>query len=196
MLADAGFLRRARRALEAGAGHLALHVRGPGTSGRVVYQAAAALLPAARGTGALLLVNDRVDAALALDADGVQLAGRSMDAADARALLGGNAWIGRSVHHAAAGVDAASAGADFLLVGTVYASASHPGRAGGGPERVAGAAAGGRPVIAIGGITPARVAAVRGAGAHGVAVLSAVWAAADPGAAVRAFIQELYDGEH
>jgi thiamine-phosphate diphosphorylase len=117
-------------------------------------------------------------------ANGVQLGARSLAVSDARALLGAGARIGRSVHGVEEAVGAEADGADFALLGTIFESASHPGRAAAGPSLVSDAVAGAAlPVIAIGGITPERVAAVAAAGAHGVAVLGGVWRAADPAAA-------------
>jgi thiazole tautomerase (transcriptional regulator TenI) len=82
---------------------------------------------------------------------------------------------------------------DYLVVGTVFATSSHAGRAAGGVALVgrAAAAAGSTPVLAIGGITPERVAEVLEAGARGVAVVSGVWGAADPGMAVRGYLESL-----
>jgi thiamine monophosphate synthase len=108
----------------------------------------------------------------------------------------------------------ASAGPDFLVAGTIWASESHPGEPGRGPERVAevvaaaaAAVAGGAagmaggpggagarapaPVLGIGGVTPERVAAVRVAGGWGVAVLGGVWRAADPVAAAARYLDAL-----
>ena len=79
-------------------------------------------------------------------------------------------------------------GADFLLVGNVYPTTTHPGRPGAGLELVRGAAALGRPVIAIGGIDAARATEARAAGAYGVAAITALWRAADPAAAALALL--------
>ncbi len=183
---------RALTVLEAGADHLALHVRGPRASGARMYQVASALRGSASSRGAQLLVNDRVDLALCLDLPGVNLGGRSIPVGAARRLLGPDRLVGASVH----GVDearvSALASADFLVLGTVFASASHPGRRGAGIELVAEVSeATGVPVLAIGGITPGRVEELMGAGAHGVAVLSSVWDAADPGQAIGEYLAAL-----
>jgi len=137
---------------------------------------------------AVLLVNDRVDVALLSEADGVQLPERGLPPEDARRLLGRGRLVGCSVHSVSAAERAARAGADFLLFGNVYETASKPGRAAAGLEALqAVARAVPRPVVAIGGITPERVPAVLAAGARGVAVIRGILAAADPVAAVHAF---------
>ena len=182
-LARPDFLRAAAEVIHAGGPMLALHLRAPSASGIAVYRWAEALRMATREAGALLLVNDRVDVAVAVDADGVQLGQRGLLAADARALAGPERLIGVSVH---AGEDAGG-DADFLLVGNVYATESHPGRAGIG---VAGLARFGGARVAIGGVTPERVGELRDAGVRGVAAIRAVWDAPSPARAVRSFIKE------
>ncbi len=135
---------------------------------------------------ASLFVNDRVDVALACYADGVQLGEGSIPVEAARDLVGGDILIGRSVHSVAGGVDAARAGADALVFGAVYATASHPGKPPGGLAPLAelerhGAA----PVLGIGGITPENAGEVVGAGASGAAVITAITESPDPQAAAR-----------
>jgi thiamine-phosphate pyrophosphorylase len=170
----------------------ALHVRGPATGGARLHAIATRMHAAALDTGTILVVNDRVDIAMAAHAHGVQLGSRSLVITDARTLLGAGALIGSSVHGVAEAVEAESDGADFVIQGTIFASPSHPGRAAAGialvretAERV------GVPVIAIGGITPPRVADVAAAGADGVAVLGGVWHAADPVAAVDEYVDRI-----
>jgi thiamine-phosphate diphosphorylase len=137
-----------------------------------------------------LLVNDRVDVALAAGAHGVQLGAGALPVAVARRLMGSAAWIGRSVHSVAEAVTAEAEGAGFLVVGTIYATVSHPGRAPVGPALLAAVAAAVRlPLYAIGGITAANAAECRRYGAHGVAVISAISNAADPEAAARELLE-------
>lgn len=81
------------------------------------------------------------------------------------------------------------AGADFVLAGSVYATATHPGRTGMGPGRLAELAVLGLPLVAIGGVTPERVGELRAAGAHGAAAIRAVWDADDPAEAVSRFLE-------
>ena len=131
-----------------------------------------------------LLVNERVDVAHASGAAGAQLGEAALPASAARRILGPDALIGRSVHSLDGALRAEQDGADFLLAGTMFASASHPGEEPSGPGLVARIEARcALPVIGIGGITAANAAAVMAAGASGVAVISAILAAADPRAA-------------
>jgi len=136
---------------------------------------------------ASLFVNDRVDVALACHADGVQLGEDSIPVEAARDLVGGDVLIGRSVHGVAGGLDAARAGADALVFGAVYVTASHPGRPPGGLATLAELARhGAAPVLGIGGITPENVGEVVGAGASGAAVIAAITESPDPHEATRA----------
>ncbi|HYJ78234.1 MAG TPA: thiamine phosphate synthase [Longimicrobiaceae bacterium] len=137
----------------------------------------------------LVLVNKRADVALAAGADGVQLGGRSLDPADARRLLGAGKWVGASVHSAAEARAAAAAGAGFLLAGPVFATPSHPGSEGGGAALIEELVRCGRPVVAIGGVTPARLAALRSAGAAGIAAIRGIWEPRSTGAAVRRYLE-------
>ncbi len=167
---------------------MALHLRARGLPAREVLAIAVRIAPVAAASGSLLLLNDRVDLAMALGVDGVQLGSRSMPVADARRILGAQAWIGASVHSAAGGARAAAEGADFLLAGTLFATTSHPGRPGSGTAWLGDLRI---PAIGIGGITPERVPEVRSAGAAGVAVLRAVWEAENPATSVRALLAAL-----
>jgi thiamine-phosphate diphosphorylase len=85
--------------------------------------------------------------------------------------------------------EAVAEGADFLIIGNVYETQSHPGQRPGGLALVSDAASLGRPVIAIGGISPDRAREVRDAGAYGVAAIRALWYAADPAAAALAMLR-------
>jgi len=169
-----------------GGPRIALHLRAPLANGLAVYRWAEALRTLTRDAGALLLVNDRVDVALAVDADGVQLGRRGLAVADARRLAGAERLVGVSAHTSTEADEAR--GADFVLVGNVYATASHPGRAGIG-VRGLGAFAG-FPLVAIGGVTPERVAELREAGVRGVAAIRGVWDAPSPARAVRSYLKE------
>lgn len=191
VLASPDFVARARGVLAAGGRRLALHLRGPATEGARLYAVAVELRAAARAAGALLLANDRVDVTLVADLDGIHLGRRSLPPSVVRPLLPPNRWLGVSVHDAP-DARAASADADYLVVGTVFATASHPGRAGSGPAGVAQVrAAVGLPLLAIGGITVERVPEVVLAGAQGVAVMRGIWSAADPAAAVADYLGAL-----
>ena len=146
---------------------------------------------------ALLLVNERADVAAASGADGVQLGEAAMATELARSIVGDAAVIGRSVHSVEGALDAAASGADFLLVGTMFATRSHPGEEPSGPgllERIRAAGVS-VPLIAIGGVTPANVAEVMNAGANGAAVITNVLASDDPETAARR-LKIGYDGRH
>lgn len=133
-----------------------------------------------------LVVNDRVDVALAAGAAGVQLGAGALPVTVARRLLGDGALIGRSVHAVAEAQGAEAEGADFLVVGTIYLSSTHPGKVVEGPDLINAVAAAVRvPFFAIGGITAATAGECVRRGAHGVAAIRAVGEAADPGAAAR-----------
>jgi thiamine-phosphate pyrophosphorylase len=178
---------RARDLAAGGGERLAFHARGHALSGREHHALAVRL---SGYTPTALFVNDRLDVALAVGATGVQLAHTSLDPAAAR-RLNPQWWIGVSVHDLGAAHAARAAGADYLLVGAVYPTATHPGGAALGVAALAAFAAVGLPVIAIGGVTAERVAELRAAGAHGVAAIRALWDAVEPAAAARSMVQEL-----
>lgn len=182
------FLRAAAEVVAEGGPSIALHLRAPSANGLAVYRWAEALRTLTRDAGALLLVNDRVDVALAVDADGVQLGQRGLPVADARSVAGAERLIGVSVHTSGEAEEAREGGADFILVGNVYATESHPGRAGMGVRGLAAFA--GLPLVAIGGVTPERVAELRDAGVRGVAAIRGVWDAPSPARAVRSYLKE------
>lgn len=166
---------------------VALHARDRTAGGAVLARAALRLQALARPPEAALIVSARPDLAAAIGAQGVQLGAGDLAPREARRLLP-HGWIGRSVHDPAEAAAAVDEGADFLVVGPVYPTASHPGRPGVGLALVQAAAALGRPVIAIGGIDPARAALVRDAGGYGVAAIGALWDSADPAGAALALL--------
>ena len=172
-------------AIAAGA-NLALHARGRALSGLEHYDLSFQLstLPSP------LFVNDRLDIALALNAAGVQLGAGSLPVSAARRVRAAW-WVGKSVHDLAEADAAKAEGADYLLVGPVYATASHPDRAPLGLETLGRISELGLPVIAIGGIDPARARQVKAAGAYGAAAIRALWDAADAAGAARRMLEEL-----
>lgn len=174
-------------AIAAAGSAVALHARDRAAGGAALARAAARLLALARPAEAAVFVSGRPDVAAALGAQGVQLAAEDLAPADARRILP-RGWIGRSVHTEAEAARAVDEGADYLIVGNVYQTASHPDRPATGLGLVQAAAALGRPVIAIGGIDAARAGAVREAGAWGVAAIAALWHAPDPAAAALALL--------
>lgn len=183
--------------LEAGGPGVAVHVRGPGTDGGEIYRLVRCLLPHARRTGALIFVNDRVDVGLVLDVDGVHLGRRSLPVSAARGMLVGRGIrIGASIREGDRAAALADEGADYLFLGTIFETPTHPAVAGMGLEGVtcAVASTGRLPVIGIGGIDPAKAGAVRGAGAWGVAVVRGVWESPDTATAVRSYLSALENG--
>ena len=166
---------------------VALHARDRGAGGAALARAALRLQALARPPEAALVVSGRPDLAAAIGAAGVQLGADDLAPGEARRVFPAG-WIGRSVHDAREAEAAVAEGADFLVVGSVYPTASHPALAAAGPALVRAAAALGRPVIAIGGIDTARAVEMREAGAWGVAAIRALWDAADPAAAAIALL--------
>jgi thiamine-phosphate pyrophosphorylase len=151
------------------------------------------LVAVAHGYGATVVVNDRVDLALAAGADGVHLGLDDLPVAAARALVPDGFVVGATVRNADQARRKADEGASYLGVGPVYGTATKEGLPDPiGPGGLAAvAAAVPVPVIAISGITPDRVAEVRAAGAHGVAVVGAVYREPEPGAAARGLLDAL-----
>jgi thiamine-phosphate pyrophosphorylase len=174
-------------AIAAAGSAVALHARAPGEGGARLVADALRILALARPPEAGVFVSGRPDIAAALGASGVQLGLQDLAPADARRVLP-RGWIGRSVHSRDEAATAVAEGADFLVVGSIYETPSHPTRAAAGPELVRECASLGRPVIAIGGITPERAIEVKAAGAYGVAAIRALWQAPDPAAATLALL--------
>jgi len=142
-----------------------------------------------RAAGATFVVNDRLDLALALGADGVHLGQGDLPPAAARPLLRPGMILGLSTHSLEQARAAQAAGADYVAVGSMFPTGTKPDFQLVGPELI-GKLRGeiGVPLIGIGGITHDNVAQVIRAGADGVAVISAVCAAPDPEAATRRFL--------
>lgn len=139
-----------------------------------------------------ILVNDRVDVAAAVGCRGAHLAYHSLTPAEARRVLKPGQQIGRSVHSLAEAKQAAAEGADYLLYGHIFPSASKPGLEPRGTDELRKIAAQVKiPVIGIGGITPENASHVLAAGSAGIAVLSGITAASDPQAAARAYREAL-----
>ena len=136
-----------------------------------------------------LIVNDRIDLAMAIDADGVHLGQTDLPVSVARTLLGDDAIVGCSAWRVDDARAAEREGADYLGTGAVYGTSSKDvdeDKDGIGPEGVAAVTdAVSIPVVGIGGITPANAAAVVDAGATGVAVISSITAAEDPATATQ-----------
>lgn len=163
----------------------AIQLREKDLGGQDLFRLAEKAKAACERYRALLFINDRIDVALGVGADGIQLGSGSVPIEAARELVGTKISIGASVHSMVEAEGAERAGADFILFGPVYFTPSKA--AYGEPQGV------GRlrevvekvslPVYAIGGIKPGNIAAVRKTGVRGVALISAILSAGDPEAA-------------
>jgi thiamine-phosphate diphosphorylase len=189
IVADPGFVARAAAVMRAAGARGAVHLRAHEPSAARLYAVALALVDVQAASGAWVVVNDRVDVARAAGARGAQLTGRSLALADARRVAAGALRLGASVHSADEARRAAGDGADWVVAGHVFQTRSHPGVPGRGLDFVRELVAAAEvPVVAIGGVTPADVPALRAAGVHGVAAIRGVWAAADVERAVTAYL--------
>lgn len=150
-----------------------IQIRQPQFEGGALTRLVGRAVLAAKGTAARILVNDRVDVALAAGAHGVHLRSDSMSAARVRAIAPRAFVIGRSVHAADEGARAAQEGTlDYLIFGTVFRSRSKTGVAPAGIDALAAACAGvPLPVLAVGGMTSLTLGAVVDAGAAGFAAI-------------------------
>jgi thiamine-phosphate pyrophosphorylase len=169
------------------AGAPAIQLREKGLDTVRLYRLAETLLTMTRKAGAALLINDRVDVAMALGADGVHLTRKSLPPREVRSLVGPRMLIGISCHGLEDVREAVDGGVDFVVLGPIYATLS---KAPYGPPLAPGILREARricplPILAIGGIKAARVPEVVSAGADGVAAISAVLAAPNPGAVIR-----------
>lgn len=178
-------------ALDAGVRLFQLRMKTP--EARTFYEMAAVLCLLVQKGGGIFIVNDRVDIAKAIGADGVHLGQEDLPLADARTILGPGKLIGISTHNPAQAVEAEAGGADYIGYGPIFPTMTKE-----NPDPVVGvdglreARARVRiPIVAIGGITAKNAADVRAAGADGVAVVSAVLAATDPQAAIAELLREI-----
>ena len=179
------------RALEGGV--RAVQLREKDLGGRELFVLAEKTRRLCERYQANLFVNDRVDVALGVDADGVHLGGDSMPVRAARELLGAEKLIGVSTHSIKEAREAEQEKADFILFGPVYFTASKA--AYGEPQGL------GRlkkvvekislPVYAIGGVKAGNIAEVKETGVRGIALISAVLSASDPRVATRRILETL-----
>jgi thiamine-phosphate pyrophosphorylase len=184
-------------AVDAGVG--VVQLREKDRSARERYELGQRLRELTREAGVAFVVNDRVDLAQALDADGVHLGDDDLPVPVARDLLGDDALIGRSVSTVDAARDAEAAGADYLGVGAVFPTGSKDDiddeEYAVGTDRVAAIAeAVDVPLVGIGGITADNATEVVEAGADGVAVITAITRADDPTAATEALRSAVEQG--
>jgi thiamine-phosphate pyrophosphorylase len=160
----------------------AIQLREKDLGGRDLFSLAEAARKLTQSYHARLLINDRIDLALAVDADGVQLGKASLPIETARSLLGPRKLLGASSHSLEEAQEAERNGADFILFGPVYFTPSKAPY--GSPQGLAALKKVvekiSLPIYAIGGIKPENIADARCAGVRGVALISAVMSAADP----------------
>lgn len=175
----------------------AVQVREKHRSASEQLQIARTLREPTAEAGVDLIVNDRVDVAIAADADGVHLGQDDLPVEAARGQLGEEAIIGQSVSTVSEARAAQEAGADYLGVGTIYETSSKADTDGTiGLARVeAIAEAVEIPFVGIGGVTTDRASAVATAGADGVAVITEITQADDPEAATRALGRAVAEGK-
>lgn len=183
-----------RAALQGGAP--CIQLRAKTETAREMVELARALREATRAAGALLVVNDRVDVALAAGADGAHVGDDDLPVPAARRIVPPGFLLGRSTETPEQAVQARRDGADYVGVGPVYETASKDDA---GPSvglaRVAAVTqAAGIPAVGIGGIDAVNAAEVVRAGAAGVAVIRAVMQAPDPAEAVRELLREVHAG--
>lgn len=171
----------------------AIQLREKDLGGRELFALAEKIKTLCERYHAGLFVNDRIDVALGVDADGVQLGGFSIPVEAARKLVGEGKLIGVSTHSTNEAIAAERAGADFILFGPVHETPSkavYGKPQGPGPlkevvEKIS------IPVYAIGGIKARNISEVKKTGIQGVALISAVLSAADPLAAAREILAVL-----
>ncbi|MCG6989339.1 MAG: thiamine phosphate synthase [Gemmatimonadetes bacterium] len=176
------------RALEGGA--RAVQLRNKGDSAGDILALGRTLRTLTRAAGALLFVNDRLDVALAVDADGVHVGPEDLPVAAVRAVSPPGFLVGRSARDPDVARRAVREGADYIGCGSVYPTSTKT-----DVGDIIGLEGLGRvvesvevPVLAIGGITAERASDVAATGAAGIAAVGAVMRAADPAAAARAFL--------
>jgi thiamine-phosphate diphosphorylase len=196
LAAERGWLDVVAQALAAGA--TAVQLRDKQAAGAELLEMARSLRPLCLRHGALFLVNDRSDIALAAGAHGVHLGDDDLPVEEVRRFAPRDFVIGRSADTEDAARAAQAAGASYLGVGSLFGTSSKPEVAGEaiGTEQLARVArAVSIPVVGIGGVTADNAASVAAAGAAGIAVVSAIMAARDPALATRALLAAWARGE-
>jgi len=191
--ADGGPRALAIVAAAVAAGAPVVQVRAKGCTDRVLHDFARTVMAICRPAGTTCLVNDRVDVALAVGADGTHLGEHDLPLAVARRVAGRGHLLGGTARDPERARRLVAEGADYLGVGPAYPTTTKTGLpdALGPPGIRAVAEAVAVPVIAIGGVTATQVGHLLQAGAHGVAVVGAVTGAADPAAATRELLRAL-----
>jgi thiamine-phosphate pyrophosphorylase len=178
------------RFLRGGAKLVQLRDKTPASGARLAF--ADEVVGRCHASGALILINDFVDIARMSGADGVHLGQDDLPADDARRILGEKAIVGVSTHGERQIAEAAATSATYIAVGPIFSTATKDtGYTARGLHLVRHAAATGRPVVGIGGITLERAADVIRAGASAVAVISDLLAGDDPEARTRQYLAAL-----
>lgn len=174
------------------AGVRLVQLRMKGLRDAEAYAIAIGVATELRRRGALLIVNDRVDLALAVDADGVHVGAADLPLSVARRLIGPDHVLGASAHDAREATQAVQAGADYLGCGAVFATSTKDDATVRGLEVVRDVrAATVAPIYGVGGIDGSNAGRVIQAGADGVAVVRAIADAPDPGAAAKKLLDEV-----
>ena len=177
----------------AAGGAILFQYRDKTAPGRELYHQAEQLRQAAHDVGATFIVNDRCDVALAVEADGVHLGQDDLPLSLAKDVMGPNKLIGLSTHTSEQVRAATAGGADYVGFGPIFSTASKTNH-----EPVVGVEGLRQarlltplPIFAIGGITVASAEGIMHAGADGIAVMSAVWAAPDIATVVHVLIERI-----
>jgi thiamine-phosphate pyrophosphorylase len=191
LCAPIGMVETARLAVAGGATMVQLRDKHAGTARMV--ETGRALRQVLAGTGARLIVNDDVEAAIAIGADGLHIGQEDMGAQAARALIGPEMILGLSVETEALAASVDPAVVDYTGIGPVFATPTKPDHKQpigfGGLARIVSASP--VPSVAIGGLKAEHVADVLAAGARGLAVVSAICGTSDPQAAAAHISNEL-----
>lgn len=172
----------------------AFHLRTRTLTGHHYTSIARYLTTVSRDTGTLLVINGRIDIAIAAGVSAVQLGRGALSIADVRRIAP-PLRIGVSVHSLAEAQSAVAFHPDWLIAGHIYPTATHPGAGGLGLAVLTSIVSTTPiPVVAVGGVTPDHVSEIRSAGAGGIATISGIWGDSDPNAAVIRYLWEYGDG--
>ena len=190
-----GLSHREQVEMFAAGGATLIQLRDKTSSPRDFYEAAVDAIAAARRLGVMIIINDRVDVAIAAGADGVHLGQDDLPAAAARALLGAGRVIGFSTHSPKQAVEASSWDLDYIAIGPIFRTTTKA-----DPDPVLGLEplrevkrAVNKPLVAIGGITLESARSVIEAGADCVSVISDLFSSGDPAARIRQYLDLLRD---
>lgn len=185
------FVLHATSIIDACRDNVALHVRLKRATATRLYEVTQQFTAIAKDAGSMIVVNERFDVALAAGAQGVHLGIRSIPMTAVRQQATGLS-IGYSAHSVREAEEASTDGADFLFLGTIWPSGTHPGECTAGLSLISESAdVVTSPIHAIGGVTPSRAQEALLAGAYGVAVISGVWDTEAPAAAAVEYLKAM-----